>query len=124
MLRCIDMINRPSLDNIPNDQEYLDEIKKITESTQNMRKRLSWAFYLSIALYLIIGFYFEMPTHLMWIIGFPLFFIIYLLRYILVFVSNWSMENGKMSEYYIRHSLHRSEKINESIDKLNENSKL
>lgn len=89
-----------------------------------MRKRLSWAFYLSIALFVIIGFYFEMPTHLMWIIGFPLFFIIYLLRYIVIFVSNWSLENGKMYEYYIRHSLHRSEQINESIDKLNDNNKI
>ena len=113
------MLYRPNLNQIPNDQEYLDEIRKISESTRNMRTRFTWAFYLSIILYIGIGVYFQMSMELMWIIGLPLFFIIYILRYILIFVSNWSMENGKMSEYYIRHSLHRLEEINKSVDRKN-----
>ena len=113
------MLYRPNLNEIPNDQEYLDEIKKISESTRSMRTRFTWAFYFSIVLYIGIGLYFQMSMELMWVIGFPLFFIIYILRYILIFVSNWSMENGKMSEYYIRHSLHTLEEINKSVDKKN-----
>ena len=89
------MVKRPSLDDIPNEKEYLDEIKKSNDITINLKKRLSWGFYLSIAIFIIIGFYFEMPTHLMWIIGFPLFLIVYLLRYILILVSDWSMKVQK-----------------------------
>lgn len=112
------MVRRPSLNEIPNDQEYLDQIQSANKSSGNLSKRLGWGILFFIIVYIVVGLYFKMDIHLMWIIGLPLFLIAYFLSKILVYLSVMSVENPRMSEYFIRHSLHRSEEINKSIDDL------
>ena len=111
------MIKRPSLDDIPAESEYREEIENAAEFKRKLWHTANLQFIGFLALYFGIAWYLGVESQYLWFFGFPISLIVYTLFSINVDQRSTYYESAKIQEYHMRHSLHRLEEINRTVNK-------